>query len=93
MAESQEELEARMHQNVIHGHHIYKDIQSPYTGKHLTKTALLPTDSGGTIQRLSLPPLSQTVHLVNFSEYYRRGSSDYVYAGSTKPGGAVCIDY
>ena len=36
MAESQEDLEEHTHQSVIRGHHIYKDIWSPYIGEHLT---------------------------------------------------------
>jgi len=36
MAESQDDLEEHTHQSVIRGHHIYKDIWSPYIGEHLT---------------------------------------------------------
>ena len=36
MAVSQEDLEEPTHQSVIRGHHIYKDIWSPYIGEHLT---------------------------------------------------------
>lgn len=36
MEESQEELEEHMHQSMIRGHHIYRDIWSPYTGERLT---------------------------------------------------------
>ena len=28
-----EDLEEHIHQGVIHGHHIYKDIWSPYIGE------------------------------------------------------------
>ena len=35
MAESQEDDEEHTHQSVIRGHHIYKDIWSPFTGERL----------------------------------------------------------
>ena len=35
MAESQEDNEEHTHQSVIRGHHIYKDIWSPFTGERL----------------------------------------------------------
>ena len=47
MAESQEELEEHTHQSVIRGHHIYKDVWSPYTGESLT----LQREDGNTHDR------------------------------------------
>ena len=35
MAESQEDLEEHTHQSVIRGHHISKDIWSPFVGERL----------------------------------------------------------